>query len=253
MSDLPADRQSPDNAEDSQGDEGTTANAAAEPITDSTPAVTVPASQSLQEAIERMELTVDPACVPQLDAYCQALWGWNEKINLTRHTTYDTFVRRDLLDSLHLADLLAESEDVLDIGTGGGVPGLLLAILRPDLNVHVCDSVAKKSRAVDDMVKQLHLPVAVHASRVQDVVDDLRFHSLVTRAAGNISQLLTWLKDYWMSFDRLLAIKGPRWVDERGEARHRGLMNQITLRRVAAYPMPGTESESVILQFTRER
>lgn len=213
--------------------------------------IEVESSATLTEAIARMGLTVPDEAVEPLDRYCQLLWEWNEKINLTRHTTYDRFVERDLLDSLRLAELLAEGEDVLDVGTGGGVPGVLLAILRPDLNVHVCDSVAKKSRVVDDMVQRLGLPIAVHAARVQIVVDDLRYHSLVTRAVGSISQLLGWVQEYWMNFDRLLAIKGPRWVAERGEARHRGLMADIHLRKLVEYPMPGTESNSVILQFSR--
>lgn len=209
-------------------------------------------SQTLAEATEKLGISLDSGTLEKVDQYCQALWDWNTRINLTRHTTYDLFARRDLLDSVKLAEQLAEAEDVLDIGTGGGVPGLLLAILRPDLTVSVCDSVAKKSKVVDDIVRQLGLPVAVHASRVQDVVEDLRFHSLVTRAVGSISQLLGWLQDRWVSFDRLLAIKGPRWVEERGEARHLGLMAGLNLRKLNSYQMPGTESESVILQITRE-
>ncbi len=200
-----------------------------------------------------MELEVTDVQLGQLDAYCQLLWEWNTKVNLTRHTDYDTFVRRDLLDTMQLAALIKPDEDVLDIGSGGGVPGLPLAILRPDLNVNVCDSVAKKSRVLADMVGRLDLHVPVHACRAQDVLEDVRFHSLVTRAAGSIRQLLNWVNDYWINFDRLLAIKGPRWLEERSDARHRGLMNGIELRKVASYPMPGTESESVILELTRNR
>jgi 16S rRNA (guanine527-N7)-methyltransferase len=208
-------------------------------------------SQSLEEAAGRIGIALPSETLAKLEAYCEALWDWNAKINLTRHTDFDLFARRDLLDSVKLAEHLSEDEEVLDIGTGGGVPGLPLAILRPDLSVSVCDSVSKKSKVVDDIVRRLKLPVAVHSNRVQDVLEDLRFNSLVTRAVGSIPQLLGWLSEYWMSFDRLLAIKGPRWVAERGEARHRGLLNGIDLRRIAAYPMPGTQSESVILQLNR--
>ncbi|MCC7339370.1 MAG: 16S rRNA (guanine(527)-N(7))-methyltransferase RsmG [Pirellulaceae bacterium] len=210
-------------------------------------------SGCLQEAAERVGIDLPGDVLGKLEDYCTALWEWNTKINLTRHTNYDLFARRDLLDSVKLAEQLSEDEEVLDVGTGGGVPGIPLAILRPDLTVSLCDSVAKKTKVVKDIVKRLELPVAVHATRVQDVLEDLRFNSLVTRAVGNISQLLGWLDEYWMGFDRLLAIKGPRWVDERGEARHRGLMTEIELRRIASYTMPGTESESVILQMNRRK
>ncbi len=212
-----------------------------------------PPSQCLQEAAERVGIVLPCETLGKLEQYCAALWDWNTKINLTRHTSFDLFARRDLLDSVKLAEQLSEDEEILDVGTGGGVPGIPLAILRPDLTVSLCDGVAKKSKVANAIVKDLGLPVAVHASRVQDVLEDLRFNSLVTRAAGSISQLLGWLGEYWMSFDRLLAIKGPRWVEERGEARHRGLMNEIELRRIATYTMPETESESVILQMNRRK
>ena len=210
-------------------------------------------SQSLQEALDRLELEIPTDQVAQLETYCSALWEWNEKINLTRHTNYDLFARRDLLDSWRLAQQLEQNEEVLDVGTGGGVPGLLLAILRPDLEMSVCDSVEKKTKVVQDIVSRLDLPIAVYSSRVQLVVDDMRYHSLVTRAVGSIAKLLGWLEDHWLSFDRLLAIKGPRWVEERAEARHRGLLANLELRIVDSYPMPGTESESVILQIDRQR
>ncbi len=210
-------------------------------------------SQCLQEAAERVGIDLPIETLRKLEQYCSALWEWNTKINLTRHTTFDLFARRDLLDSVKLAEHLSEDEEVLDVGTGGGVPGIPLAILRPDLTVSLCDSVAKKSKVASAIVKELGLPVAVHAARVQDVLEDLRFNSLVTRAAGSISQLLSWLDEYWMSFDRVLAIKGPRWVEERAEARHRGLMNEVELRRIATYSMPETQSESVILQMNRRK
>ena len=59
-----------------------------------------------------------------LAKYCSLAWDWNTKINLTRHTTPELFVQRDLLDSYQLSKLLQANEEVLDLGTGGGVPGM---------------------------------------------------------------------------------------------------------------------------------
>lgn len=210
-------------------------------------------SENLTVAIEKLGLQIDAQKIEQLEHYCRLLWEWNAKLNLTRHTNFDLFARRDLLDSWQLSQLLTAGEEVLDVGTGGGVPGIPLAILRPDLSVSLCDSVGKKSRVVDEIVLELKLPIPVHASRVQDVLEDLRYSSLVTRAVGSLSQLTGWLKEHWHCFDRLLAIKGPKWVEERGEARHRGLLTGIELRKLSSYNMPGTESESVILQLQRPR
>lgn len=212
-----------------------------------------PASSSLVEAVGRLDLAIPDDKLAKLDEYCQYLWALNEEINLTRHTTYDLFARRDLLDTWELAKFIAEGEEVLDVGTGGGVPGIPLAILRPDLKVNLCDSVAKKARAAKQLVGQLKLPIFVHSARVQSVLEEHSYDSLVTRASGSITQLCNWLGDYWHCFNRLLAIKGPSWVEERGEARHRGVLHGIRLRRVHGYKMPGTKSESVILQMERPK
>ena len=61
--------------------------------------------------------------IARLEAYCRLLWDWNSKLNLTRHTDFEKFVTRDLTDSLVFARFLGQGETVLDVGTGGGVPG----------------------------------------------------------------------------------------------------------------------------------
>jgi len=187
----------------------------------------------------------------KLVKYCEVAWDWNDKINLTRHTTPELFVQRDLLDSFQLAKLLGPNEEVLDIGTGGGVPGILVAILRPDLQVSLCDSVAKKAKVAEDIVKQLKLDVRVYPLSVSRVLEDDRFDTLVARGVGPLVRLCGWLKEEWHKIGRLLAIKGPKWVEERGEARHRGMLQGVDLRRLVSYRMPGTESESTILQLAR--
>jgi 16S rRNA (guanine527-N7)-methyltransferase len=188
-----------------------------------------------------------------LASYCTLVWDWNTKINLTRHTDPDRFVKRDLLDGVMLARQLATNEEILDIGTGGGVPGILIAILRPDVQVTLCDNVAKKARVAEHIVDRLGLRVPVYPQSVVKVLEDFRYDSLTARAVGPLARLCGWLREDWHKFGRLLAIKGPRWVDERGEARHRGLLHGVDLRRLVSYTMPDTDSESTILQLSRQR
>ena len=66
--------------------------------------------------------------------------------------------------------MLDAGEKVLDVGTGGGVPGIVLAIVRPDLEVALCDSVAKKAKAAAEIVAELGLKVPVHHAPVQEVL-----------------------------------------------------------------------------------
>jgi 16S rRNA (guanine527-N7)-methyltransferase len=211
----------------------------------------LPVSQdeSFCTALARYDIHLPAEQVEQLGRYCRALWDLNEKINLTRHTTYEKFVSRDLIDSLAFSQAIAEGEDVLDVGTGGGVPGIVLAIVRPDVSVSLCDSVGKKARAVAGIVKQLDLKIPVHAMRVQDLLEDQFYDTLLVRAVAPLPKLLHWLSGHWGSFRRLLVLKGPAWIEERREAREKGLLNRHQLRKLASYPLAGTHSESVLLEI----
>ncbi len=208
-----------------------------------------PGSHGLAAALAGHQIELPERQVALLEQYCALLWEWNAKINLTRHTDYRTFVARDLVDSLKFAEFLEPRERVLDVGTGGGVPGVVLAVVRPDLAVSLCESVGKKARAVADIVERLRLNVPVHASRAEDLLGRRKWNTLVVRAVAKLAKLLGWLQPHWQSFDRLLIVKGPAWAEERGEARHQGQLRRLALRKLASYPLPGRESESVLLQI----
>ena len=209
-------------------------------------------TDSLASALSAQELEIPQSQIEQLDAYCRLLWDWNAKINLTRHTDYEKFVARDVIDSMQLANVLRAGEEILDVGSGGGVPGIPLAILRPDLKVSLSESIRKKSQVLNEMVESLGLEVAVYACRAEEVLDEFRFDSLVARAVGPLTKILTWLNPYWPSIGRLLAIKGPRWQDEVAEAARQLAQRKLIHAAIAQYRMPGTESDSVILEIRSE-
>jgi len=210
---------------------------------------TIASDDAFHAALAEHGIELPAEQIERLARFRSLLWEWNTKLNLTRHTDDQKFVGRDVRDSLAFAQVLGPKEKVLDVGTGGGVPGVILAILRPDLNVWLCDSVGKKAAAVADIVAQLKLNVPVIHGRAQDLLGPSVYNSLVIRAVGRLKDILQWFRPHWEHFDRLLALKGPAWVEERGEARHRGLLNDLALRKLASYPLPGTHSESVLLQI----
>ncbi len=204
---------------------------------------------TLSAAMARHGIELPEPQTALLASYCELLWQWNSKINLTRHTDHEKFVARDLVDSLAMAEFLRPNEKILDVGTGGGVPGVVLAIVRDDLEVSLCESVGKKARVIAQIVEQLGLPLPVIHARAEDALGEFRFNTLVIRAVARLRKLLDWFAPHWDRFDRLLVLKGPTWVEERGEARHHGLMHNLALRKLKSYPLPGTESESVLLQI----
>jgi 16S rRNA (guanine527-N7)-methyltransferase len=211
---------------------------------------------------ERLGLSMSPEAVPRLAAYAASLWSWNERLNLTRHTDVEKFVSRDVADAVAIALHLAAGEHVLDVGTGGGVPGVLLAILRPDLRVELCDSVGKRARAVREIVAEIGLTIPVHEGAAQPLVAAAaeagerggrpgRFDVLVVRAVAPLLKLLGWFEPLCDAYGRMLVVKGPRWEEEKGEARHRGFVKKVGVRRIAAWPIRGSDNESVLLEIKR--
>ncbi len=205
----------------------------------------------LAAALHRFGIELPEDRLEPLAAYGRLLWEWNERLNLTRHTTYDLFVGRDVYDSHQLAQVLKEDERIVDLGSGGGVPGMLIKILRPDVRVELCECIGKKARVLEQMRDALQLELPVHACRIEQVLPKSRrpYDAVVARGVGSLAKMLRVLAPHWPHFRRLLVIKGPKWVEERGEARHVGLLKELQLRKLVSYQPPGSSWESVILQI----
>ena len=215
----------------------------------STPAPTI---TELRDALADQGIKLPDEQVALLDHYRQLLWEWNTRLNLTRHDDLVKFVRRDVVDSLAFSAALAPGEDVLDVGTGGGVPGVILAIVRPDVSVSLCESVGKKATAVADIVAQLGLAVpphqvTLHHARAEALLEEGEvYDTLIVRAVARLDKLLTWFNPYWGSFHRLLVLKGPTWTAERQACREKRLIQHLELRRLSSYTVSlaaGNETE----------
>ena len=232
-----------------------TDNPTAEPVqeTPGMPAGSVPgAADSLPAALARYGIALPDHQVALLDRFARLLWDWNQKINLTRHTDFEKFVGRDVVDTLVFAEFLQQGEKVLDVGSGGGVPGTLLAIVRPDLRIWLSEPIGKKARVAEEIIQKLGLNVPVFHGRAEEILVKEQFNTLTIRAVARLRQLLSWFKPYWPLFDRMLVLKGPGWVQERGEARHYGLAYGLALRKLKTYTIPTTGAKSVLLQLCPE-
>ena len=201
---------------------------------------------------ETVELS-DDACLNKVRQYCVLLWVKNEQMNLTRHTTWDQFVSRDLMDTLQLSPLIPSGSLVLDVGSGGGVPGLLLAILRPDLKLTLTESVGKKAAALGEFASALELDVEIYNERAETVLEDFRFDVTIARAVGPLIKICRWFEDHWPSVGRLLAIKGPKWPEELEEATEANLTRGIEVAKLKEYSTPNTEWNSVILEVSAKQ
>ena len=129
----------------------------------------------------------------------------------------------------------------------------MLAILRPDLKVALCESIGKKATALQAIVKALRLQIVIHADRAETILKKHRFQVITVRAVGSISKLLTWFVPVWKSVGQMLLIKGPRWTEEFEEAESEGLMNRLKLEQISEWPTPGRDGLSVLLQIVKAK
>ncbi len=120
---------------------------------------------------------------------------WNEKINVISRKDIDEFYERHVLHSLGIAKIMdfADGTKVLDIGTGGGFPGIPLAILFPNTEFTLVDSIGKKITVVKGVAESLGLKnVKAYPERAEKIKD--KFHFVVSRAVTQMPVFLHWLK-----------------------------------------------------------
>lgn len=120
---------------------------------------------------------------------------WNEKINVISRKDTDSLYEKHILHSLGIAKVMqfADNTKVLDIGTGGGFPGIPLAILFPNVQFTLVDSIGKKITVVKGVAESLGLKnVTAHHMRAEQLKE--KFHFVVSRAVTQMPVFLTWLK-----------------------------------------------------------
>ena len=120
---------------------------------------------------------------------------WNEKINVISRKDIDEFYERHVLHSLGIAKIMefTDGTKVLDIGTGGGFPGIPLAILFPNTEFTLVDSIGKKITVVNAVAESLGLKnVKAYHERAEKIKD--KFHFVVSRAVTQMPVFLRWLK-----------------------------------------------------------
>lgn len=120
---------------------------------------------------------------------------WNSKINVISRKDIDELYLRHVLHSLSIAKLISfkDGTSILDVGTGGGFPGIPLAILFPNCRFHLVDSIQKKITVVNNVVKELDLKnVKTSCSRVEAISEKYDF--VVSRAVTNMKDFVSWIK-----------------------------------------------------------
>lgn len=161
----------------------------------------------------------------KLQKYMELVLEYNKSINLTAIKDEDEFVIKNIVDSLAAvgSDQYRRSHRVIDIGTGAGLPGIPLAVLSPDKEFVLMDSLAKRVNIVDEMARALGLAnvTAVHA-RAEDLARDgqhrEKYDLCVSRAVSRLSVLSEYCLPFVKKGGYMLSYKGKNYADELEDA-----------------------------------
>ncbi len=114
-------------------------------------------SNSIKDAAAALQLELSKQTIDKLVCYLNELLKWNRQVNLTAVTDPHEAVEKHIIDSLYLGKSIPERSKLLDMGSGAGLPGIVLAIVRSDIDVISVDSVGKKINFQRHIKRQLNL------------------------------------------------------------------------------------------------
>ncbi len=133
----------------------------------------------------------------KLKIYLGLLEKWQPKINLISNNTLANAWERHFEDSMQLAAILPEGKKVLfDLGCGAGFPGLVLAIMKPELEVHLVESDGKKCSFLKTVSRETETPVQIHNCRIEDVSRETKPDIITARALASLGQLFDYCADW---------------------------------------------------------
>jgi len=192
--------------------------------------------------------------VPLDDAQVDKLWRLglmlrerNEHVNLTSIVSPEGILTLHMLDSLSIAPDLLEATTVLDVGTGGGFPGLPLAVACPEREFLLIDGTQKKIRFVNDAIEALGITNAKAVAVRAEDLEETTFDAVIVRAVGTIADVLHNAGHLVSPEGRLIAMKGRHPADE-VRAVPRGWKAKISTLRV-----PGLDAERHVVALSRQK
>lgn len=141
---------------------------------------------------EKLLDNVSRESIEKLEIYHRLLIKWQKAINLVSPKTIDEAWVRHFLDSVQIEQYIRPSVKVVaDIGSGGGFPGMVLAILRPDLKVHLIESDGRKCQFLKAVSRETETNVDVRSTRIEDMDEDFVPDCVTARALADLPALLS--------------------------------------------------------------
>ncbi|MDN2660151.1 16S rRNA (guanine(527)-N(7))-methyltransferase RsmG [Neptunomonas phycophila] len=203
----------------------------------------------LEKRIKQMSLEVSATQLDQLVDYLGLLEKWNKAFNLTAIRNPEEMIDRHLVDSLSVLNIV-QGPRIIDVGSGPGLPGIPLAICRPDLSVTTLDSNGKKTRFQNQVKLALGLDNLTIINGRAEQCEAEPFNEVISRAFASLSDMITWTRQLCATDGVFLAMKGQYPAEEIA-----AMPEGIRLKTTHPLTVPGTDGERhlIVLEHVPER
>ncbi|MFZ6861914.1 16S rRNA (guanine(527)-N(7))-methyltransferase RsmG [Undibacterium sp. Ji67W] len=163
----------------------------------------------LADGVQELALHLTDAQIDKMIVYLLLLSKWNSVYNLTAIRDPKEMVKQHLLDSLSAAPAFVGAKNVLDVGAGGGLPGMMLAITYPEIKISMIDTVSKKTAFLSQAKTELGLTnVTVHTGRVEALQVTEKFDVITSRAFSELCNFINWSGHLLADGGQFVAMKG---------------------------------------------
>lgn len=168
-------------------------------------------------------ISIQKESIDTFERYAKELKYWNEKVNLISRKDVDNILERHILHSLAICKYhqFGEKDWVLDIGTGGGLPGIPIKIANPTIRIDLIDSIGKKAKVTDMLASHTGLKnIKVFNGRVEDFLKNgnKKYNAIIARAVTRTINILDWSSKYLSKNGVYLLLKGGDLEEEIDEA-----------------------------------
>ncbi len=174
--------------------------------------------------IKQNNIEIEENKIENFYQYMKEIIKWNEKINVTAITDEKEFILKHFVDSLTISKYISENQEIIDIGTGAGFPGIPLKIVKENSKVTLIDSVNKKLNVIRDISQRLGLKnLEIIHTRAEDLANNEeyreKFDIVTTRAVSNFSTIAEYMLPFVKIGGKAICMKGPNFQEELENAR----------------------------------
>lgn len=206
----------------------------------------------LQDALAKLKISIGREEEARLLQFLDELLRWNQSINLTAITDREEALIKHLVDALTILPLLRGDETLLDMGSGGGLPGLPLKIVMPGLALTSVDAVAKKISFQKHIIRSFALSGAVaRHGRLEELGRDAtlsgQFDLVVARAFASLPDCIRLARPFLRPGGRLIAMKGPEGEKEVQAAEQIIADNGFSLMQIERLFLPEKNGERTLI------